>query len=1188
MNARFRSPRRLIAALLLAASVFVACPQPVPLPLAGWAEFTDPLFARVPGGNVNTGGGNFLTRRTDLSIDTRVGTYAVGAVYNSASGGWHWAHEMTYSGATFVDETGASFNLSSVAHGSPIAGTHWVRLDADSMKTKGGLVYDFSPSGKLAAIHWLGFDYPRLRFTAQVIGGGVERVTAIDQCTAASACVNFFSLAYDASARLITVTDRASRTASFSWDGSGRLATAKDGLDNEKSWLGFRYEYSGTNLTAITNSENERVEYTYDTSARLLTAKKIGDGDPAWTFTYFGSQPNGYYATRLTNPLGEITRYHFDGGRRLFSLELVAVAELASFQWTGNRVTRVTGPDGVQINFTIVDDDVTQVIEASGNVINVSYAPNAIDPDRPNARPVDAISDSVGSILDRTYDLQGRLISVSNGAGDTTSLAWQTGSPTALASVTTPLGLVTTYGAQGDHGHPASAATGAYLTKDFSYDMVGNMLDGQDTSTELSPGMGGVVSRTFDADRNVATVLLKSMVPSVHDETLTLVTRSDGRLKAIRPPSGGDTEFDYSPTGRVLALREKADGAWVTTSFGYDAVDRVSSTELANGMRAEIAFDGAGRTNAVISKRSGVIEETLSRTFSGGRLTLSNDTAYAAAETLAYDSAGRVSTVTYPGGERRELTYDVRSRVVTERFIDSLDTTVVELHYSYDLADRITEVRRGALNVLVLRYTYANGFLTETQYQNGLRRTATPSVDFGLPDATATVNASSQTIENTYNDLNPVLILKESEIGGSSFSEQYALSSEWRAVVDTGSSSTKWDAASNVREMAGREFLYNAEKNRLTQVRDIAAPQTVRHAYTYDAAGFVTNRDGVALTYDATGAIASIGAVAAFEHDLDGRPVSRTLNGVTKHFRFGGAIAYSSSGTPLEMDLGDVVINLDGGGNRFRHMDFRGNVMFVSRGNGTVDGMASYRAFGQQSASGALGDRGFAGGFEIPSLGLVVLGPRVLDSDAGRFLSQDPIFNAVNLYTYAQGNPVFMWDPSGLLPTLTELAFGSAGRAGAIAGGLLATAAVVSAPVSAPVAILAIAGGITYGAIVGLAAANQVSTTVNPAGPRMTAGDAGNFLVDFWLGELGLQAASVSGGGSSSAAGGIQGGSGDPPGPNHPRWGEMHPEIYRNQQIQVCSGGFCVGGSPLGSVGAIYGLGSLNFSISLSFGGAMW
>jgi RHS repeat-associated protein len=217
----------------------------------------------------------------------------------------------------------------------------------------------------------------------------------------------------------------------------------------------------------------------------------------------------------------------------------------------------------------------------------------------------------------------------------------------------------------------------------------------------------------------------------------------------------------------------------------------------------------------------------------------------------------------------------------------------------------------------------------------------------------------------------------------------------------------------------------------------MAAPNTVRHTYAYDAAGFLTSRDGVTLGYDATGAIASIGTAAAFDHDLDGRPVSRTLNGVTKNFRFGGAIAYSPSGSPIEMDLGEVVIRLDGTGNRFRHTDFRGNVLFVSKGNGTVEGCATYGGFGSYAVSGQLGERGFAGGFEIPSLGLVVLGPRVLDSDTGRFLSQDPVFNAVNLYAYAQGNPVIFWDPTGRDPT--RGVYSTAQIAGFALGGVVAS-----------------------------------------------------------------------------------------------------------------------------------------------------
>jgi YD repeat-containing protein len=115
--------------------------------------------------------------------------------------------------------------------------------------------------------------------------------------------------------------------------------------------------------------------------------------------------------------------------------------------------------------------------------------------------------------------------------------------------------------------------------------------------------------------------------------------------------------------------------------------------------------------------------------------------------------------------------------------------------------------------------------------------------------------------------------------------------SQARLWADGETTTRTWDSLSNLREKLGtQQLLYNTEANRLTQVR---AGATVLHSYAYDAAGFVTDRDGVALDYDATGAIASIGSVAVFDHDLRGRPVSRTLNGVADLFRFGGAIAYS-------------------------------------------------------------------------------------------------------------------------------------------------------------------------------------------------------------------------------------------------------------------------------------------------------
>jgi RHS repeat-associated protein len=47
---------------------------------------------------------------------------------------------------------------------------------------------------------------------------------------------------------------------------------------------------------------------------------------------------------------------------------------------------------------------------------------------------------------------------------------------------------------------------------------------------------------------------------------------------------------------------------------------------------------------------------------------------------------------------------------------------------------------------------------------------------------------------------------------------------------------------------------------------------------------------------------------------------------------------------------------------------------------------------------------------------LYILGARIHDAAAGRFLSPDPIFMIVNQYQYAHGNPVAYSDPSGLDP----------------------------------------------------------------------------------------------------------------------------------------------------------------------------
>jgi hypothetical protein len=121
-------------------------------PAAGLPEYQERAVVPVPGAVVNPMGGNLLVRRTDLSIDTHLGTQEIGASYNSASGKWLWSFEISYDGLRFVDPTGAAHDTSSLAPGDAIPGTVWVVVDADTVKTKGGLAHEFGADSRLVAV----------------------------------------------------------------------------------------------------------------------------------------------------------------------------------------------------------------------------------------------------------------------------------------------------------------------------------------------------------------------------------------------------------------------------------------------------------------------------------------------------------------------------------------------------------------------------------------------------------------------------------------------------------------------------------------------------------------------------------------------------------------------------------------------------------------------------------------------------------------------------------------------------------------------------------------------------------------------------------------------------------------------------------------------------------------------------
>jgi len=1090
--------RALLSAALLAVLAFAYDSAPL-APRAGVLEFMEFSRIRVPGGHVNAAGGNYFHERVDLALDTRLGPFAIGAVYNSAAG-WTWSFDAAYRNGTLLDATAASVPMSSLAANAAAPGTHWVKLDATRVKTKGGLVHEFDANtGRLLAIYWSSAAYPRLRF-AQVQLGTQWRTSAIEQCTSAAACSQVFALGYDTNARLTRIDDRAGRTALFSYDAAGKLASARDGLDVAKGWPGERYTYAGNLLAAITSSEGERVEIACDPLGRTTEVRAVGEGNPTWRFSHGLPDAAGITAIAATDPLGFVTSYAIDSAARVLSVTN-PLAERTDFTWSGLRPDSRTLPDGTRSLWTWADDDVASERLPSGNLRTFTYRGNGVSREQPSVRGLLESRDSLGLVERRGYDANGRLTSVTNGANETTTLAY--GADEAVASVSSPDGTQVRLTSTGDHGWPSFVTfAGSSDAAVDTYDAVGNRVRG----TTPDPLSGGVVLRSFDADRNLAAIEVMDAPASgaATQQTITQEYRSDGQLLRVLRPGGGRTTFSYDALGRLARVAEQASpgatqqpGAESTTTIARDLLGRITAVERANGMREERSYDPAGRISRQRTSRSGVLESDVEFVFAMGRLVRARD-ASGFDEAFSYDAAGRLREVTHSQGEATRLTYDQRSRLTRTELALPGVAPLATLVHGYDLAGRETSL--AYLGSSLIARQFVAGRVEHTYYGNGVRQDHFRSTQTGRATGRE-LWRNGRRIERSDYALEAapggaILQLRSRVSDGTSADgttqEDFSYATRWgqnameRRVASSlatasGGPAEKiyYDGLSNftggVAAGMATTVAYNAERNRvLSAYKPSGNPYVpnLTSAFAHDAAGFVVSETvstgfaaGTnAFSWNARGQLAAIRSdgmlVASFGYDALGRRSARTVGSVTKRWRFGGLVEANAAGQPVAIDFGEVRIDL-AGQHRFRHADLRGNPKHVTSAAGRLVRHNVYSAYGQTGALGPQADDvGFAGGTPIAAAlaQYVLIGARLYSPMLARFLAPDPVWNPLNTFAYTLGNPVDFWDSSGLhAGSHADLWQGRMSVARNILAFTSAFLFFVAAPVGLPTVIAAIA-----------------------------------------------------------------------------------------------------------------------------------
>ncbi|MBK7142009.1 MAG: hypothetical protein IPH75_08015 [bacterium] len=118
--------------------------------------------------------------------------------------------------------------------------------------------------------------------------------------------------------------------------------------------------------------------------------------------------------------------------------------------------------------------------------------------------------------------------------------------------------------------------------------------------------------------------------------------------------------------------------------------------------------------------------------------------------------------------------------------------------------------------------------------------------------------------------------------------------------------------------------------------------------------------------------------------------------------------------------LGKLLARWEGNNWQYLISDYLNTVRAVIRYDGEVkDRLLEYYPYGEPY-SGSFQNliwshRSFLSK-ENDQVGELDFGPRYYSREMGRFLSPDPILSGPSPYSYAEGNPVMNWDPSGLVP----------------------------------------------------------------------------------------------------------------------------------------------------------------------------
>ena len=808
---------------------------------------------------------------------------------------------------------------------------------------------------------------------------------------------------YDGSGNPLTktLTDTTAQSTPYSTNGSVRewqytwqnslLTTVQSPRTDLIEKTTYAYDSTGA-LTGITNPLNQQTSITSHTGGGLPLT--VVDPNGVTSNLVYDPHQHLLSSTVMTSEGNRATTYGYDAAENLTSVTQPDSSRLTYTYDAAHRLTAITDLFGQKVSYTLDalgGRTATNILNASSTI--TSQHSNAFDAlgnmlqdigasNQTSSFTYDAMgnmvmaTDQASNPTHRAFDALNRLYQITDPASGITATSYD--AHNRPLTVTAPTGAATAYvyNGFGDVIQESNPNTGTTV---YYYDSTGNRI-------QRVAATGAVTQYTYDALDRVLTMTF----PSDSAENVTYAYDESGhgsgvgRLTSVSD-AAGTLSRSYDQLGNLLTDARTTSATTLTTTYTYDAANRIVSIVYPSGATVSYTRDTMGRVASVSAQPS------------GGASTL-------VASSIAYKPFGPDAGLRYgsAGQQTRSFDQDYRLTNVTD----------------------IGTVRRGLARVAEnLSYAYypTNNVQTSTDAV-----TAGNSQSFGydnlqrLSAASGGYGSFGFTYDGDGNRLSQTLGATTTNYGYGSGSDLLATLSAGGVVTQTFgyTADGRISSLSPGIQAPGGQYITSLSYNQDARLSAVNTSGGALASYTYDGFGqrlikTVSGTYGEIYQYGQNGMLLeetnATGVAQADFIYLNGRPVA-VLNGSTLYYL---------------------------------HTDHLGTPQLATDSNQNVAWQATYQPFGQASVSGTVTQNlRFPGqyfdlesgwnhnGFRnyLPGLGryiepdpLAMQGSaRFYNPQTGRFLREDAIglLSGINKYAYVDDDPVDFIDPMGEAPCL--------------------------------------------------------------------------------------------------------------------------------------------------------------------------